>query len=74
MYRNLRTTLVVCALLLSWCALTARADLAENQYSVAAHHYSAVRWELAVEEFTTFLTSYPDHPRARQSHSFWLSR
>jgi TolA-binding protein len=72
MYWNLRTTLVVCALLLSWCAPTVRADPAEDQYTVAAHHYRAARWEMAIEEFTTFLTSYPDHPRA-ETVTFFLA-
>lgn len=62
MYWKLRTIPVACALLLSWYALTARADLAEDQYTVAAHHYSAARWQLAIEEFTALLASYPDHP------------
>ena len=62
MYWKLRTIPVACALLLSWYALTARADQAEDQYTVAAHHYSAARWQLAIEEFTALLASYPDHP------------
>ncbi len=40
------------------------AGLAEEQYTIAAHHYSNARWKLAVEEFTQFLQDYPDDERA----------
>lgn len=41
------------------------ADLAEadDQYAVAAGHYAQQRWKLAAEEFRTFVTKYPQHPK-----------
>jgi len=36
----------------------------EDQYAVAAGHYADQRWDLAEEEFRTFLANYPDHPQA----------
>jgi len=41
-----------------------RADQSDDQFTVAANHYAAKRWKLAVEEFRTFLDLYPDHPKA----------
>jgi TolA-binding protein len=52
-------------------APAAWAGPAEDQYAVAAGHYSRQRWELAVEEFREFLRQYPDHARAPQS-GFYL--
>lgn len=37
---------------------------AEDQYSVAAGHYAASRWQLASEEFEAFLADFPQHPTA----------
>ena len=48
------------------------ADSAEDQYAVAAAHYSAGRWELAVDEFTTFLNSFPDQARHHEA-TFYLA-
>ncbi|MHB0959610.1 MAG: tetratricopeptide repeat protein [Pirellulaceae bacterium] len=59
----MRTRPIVLALMVSLCAQGAWGDSAEDQFAVAAAHYSAARWELAVEEFTTFLDAYPDHRR-----------
>ncbi len=64
---NRQTARLVCAWfigLLLWCAPPVRAEVAEDRYAVAAQHYGAARWELAIEEFTAFLTWYPDHPRS----------
>ncbi|MBN2293487.1 MAG: tetratricopeptide repeat protein, partial [Pirellulales bacterium] len=36
---------------------------ADDQYAVAAGHYSQKQWELAAEEFTTFLENFPQHPK-----------
>lgn len=44
----------------------------DDQYAVAAGHYSQSRWELAVEEFTTFLAGHPYHPR-RVTARFYLA-
>ena len=51
MYWKLRITAIM-LLLLCGLARPTLAGLAEDQYAVAAHHYSNARWELAVEEFT----------------------
>jgi cellulose synthase operon protein C len=72
MYWNLQIWSVLCALVLTWCPPTVCADTAEDQYAVAARHYSAARWELAVEEFRAFLGSYPDHARA-EAVTFFLA-
>lgn len=39
---------------------------ADDQYDVAAGHYAQKQWELAAEEFNTFLESFPKHPKAAQ--------
>ena len=43
---------------------------ADDQYAVAAGHYSAQRWKLAVEEFQAFLDKYPNHAKYKQSLFF----
>jgi cellulose synthase operon protein C len=45
-------------------ASSALAGPAEDQYAVAAGHYAAGRWRLAVEEFDLFLDRFPDHATA----------
>ncbi len=54
--------LVAVALL---CAVRspALADEAEDQFAAAASHYSAKRWDLAVDGFRKFLHDYPDHAK-----------
>ncbi len=49
---------------------TVLAGPADDQYAVAAGHYSRKLWKLAVEEFKVFLEKYPEHPRAAQSVFF----
>jgi TolA-binding protein len=44
-----------------------RADVADDQFAVAAGHYAAKRWKFATEEFRAFLDRHPDHPKAEQS-------
>lgn len=51
-------------------ATAVRADEASDQYAVAAGHYQAQRWQLAAEEFETFLNRYPDHADRNQSVFF----
>jgi cellulose synthase operon protein C len=50
--------------LVSQLGMVARADVASDQYAVAAGHYSAERWELAAEEFQVFLTDHPANEKA----------
>lgn len=47
--------------LMAWAS--ARADEADDQYAVAAGHYTRQQWEFAAEEFETFLARYPQHPK-----------
>ena len=48
-------------------AVALQADVADDQYAVAAGHYAQQRWTLAAEEFRTFLQRYPHHARAGPS-------
>jgi TolA-binding protein len=69
MYRILRITALT-ALLISGLVRPTWGGLAEDQYAIAAHHYSQQRWEFAVAEFTEFLVQYPDHDRAENVRFF----
>ena len=51
-------------------AVPALAGPAEDQYAVASEHYSQHRWQLATEEFRTFIDEFPDHVQADVSHFF----
>ncbi len=64
MYVKLR---LMAILLWMLCAsASVRADVAEDQYAVAALHYSRSRWQMAVDEFAKFLQNHPQHDRAGQ--------
>jgi len=61
--------------LLGWLALLLAASHgwaapADDQYTVAADHYSRSRWQLAVEEFEAFLREFPEETRSRQARFF----
>lgn len=60
----MRIELTTSAIILLLAAHTALAGPAEDQYAVAAGHYSRGRWPLAVQEFETFLKQYPQHEQA----------
>ena len=47
-------------------ARTLRADDADDQFAVAAGYYDRQQWKSAVEEFQTFLQTYPNDRRANQ--------
>ena len=47
-----------------------RADEAADQYTVAATHYAAQRWDLAATEFRTLLDRFPQSPRANEAAYF----
>ncbi len=51
---------------------TAWAEPADDQYTVAAGHYSQGRWQLAVDEFRALLQQFPDHERA-DTATFFLA-
>ncbi len=40
------------------------ADAADDQYAVAASHYAAKRWQLAVDEFQKLVDEFPEHDKA----------
>ena len=72
-----RRTMLRAMAILAWVcaggtvlASPALAGPADDQYAVAAGHYSRKLWKLAVEEFEVFLEKYPDHARAAQSVFF----
>ncbi|HEY1784928.1 MAG TPA: tetratricopeptide repeat protein [Pirellulales bacterium] len=48
----------------------AAADEASDQYSTAAGHYAAGRWQLAADEFDTLLTKFPEHSRVAEATFF----
>jgi TolA-binding protein len=49
---------------------SARGGEAEDQYRVAAGHYSRGQWDLASEAFVDFVKRFPDHAKADQSIFF----
>ena len=57
--------------LLLCAASIASADEATDQFSIAADHYSHSRWDLAAEEFESFLGRFAEHQRASNA-SFYL--
>ena len=62
MLLNSPRAILLLALAVSLLPSLARADAAQDQYQVAAGHYSQSRWELACDEFQAFLRDHPDHP------------
>ncbi|HKD35570.1 MAG TPA: tetratricopeptide repeat protein, partial [Pirellulales bacterium] len=49
---------------------TLRADDANDRYTVAAAHYAAQRWDLAVEEFRALVKEHPDDTQSVKSQFF----
>ena len=47
-----------------------RTDEAADQYAVAAGHYAAARWELAVEGFQALIKDHPNDPQSVKSLFF----
>ena len=72
MYRkytiSIRTALLACLALLA--AVPASADPGDDQYTVAAAHYTHRRWQLAADEFQEFLKQHPTHARATKANFF----
>ncbi|MDZ7619502.1 MAG: tetratricopeptide repeat protein, partial [Patescibacteria group bacterium] len=64
----LQTTLLLVLICLT--SRMAAAAPADDQFDVAAGHYSKKLWKLAAEEFEVFLEKYPDHSRVPQSIFF----
>ncbi|MCC7085589.1 MAG: tetratricopeptide repeat protein [Pirellulales bacterium] len=46
------------------------ADQADDQFAVAAGHYSAKRWQLAIDEFRTFLREFPENAKRGKAQFF----
>ena len=65
-----RAAFLLIALLVSLPARQLRADAGDDQYAVAAAHYSAQRWSLAVDEFRSLLKDHPEHRSATKSRFF----
>jgi TolA-binding protein len=61
---------IVVLVAMALAAARAGADEAEDQYAVAAGHYAQGRWQLAVDEFKTFLHDYAEHTHAVQAVFF----
>ena len=47
-----------------------RANEADDLFATATDHYSAKRWDLAVDEFRHFLDAYPDHAKHAKAMYF----
>ena len=55
-----------------FATFSAVADEVLDQYSVASAHYSAERWDMAVEDYRQFIKRFPDHKRATDAKFFLL--
>ncbi len=62
--------LVLAVVLLGVTPLVALADAGDDQFTVAAGHYSTQRWQLAADEFRTLLADYADHPKRTKGEFF----
>lgn len=71
MYRTLNSLRWLFGALLLCAAPAVFADEPADQFALAADHYSHQRWDLAAEEFGTFLDRFQTHERAA-SASFYL--
>ena len=67
MYTTQPKSIGLTALLLAALVTESLADSAEDQFAVAAAHYEETRWQLAVDEFESFLARYPGHAVAPQA-------
>ena len=66
LYALLYALLAAIILFANHAAQAGDTNEADDQYAVAAGHYAQKQWELAAEEFTTFLERFPRHPQAPQ--------
>ncbi len=62
--------LAITLLLATTIVSRATADEASDQYSTAAGHYAAARWQMAADEFAVFLTKFPEHQRVPEATFF----
>jgi TolA-binding protein len=70
MYWSEITRRLICLALVVGSASAALADAGDDQYTLAARHYSRTRWKLAAEEFEAFLAEFPQHQKADQAVFF----
>mgnify|MGYP002622858727 CR=1 FL=1 len=54
---------VVAFTLVFGCARMVLSAPGDDQYAVAANHYTHARWNLAIDEFQSFLRLYPEHSK-----------
>lgn len=68
-----RTGKLALLLTLVWAIgpVTSWANEGDDQYAVAASHYRQRHWQMAVDEFTTFLNDYPYHTKI--AHALFFS-
>ena len=64
MYKTRLASIAVSLLVAALMSEPAFCGLAEDQYTLAARHYSLGRWQLAAQEFEVFLQKYSSHERA----------
>ena len=55
------TTTALATALLAMAATVTASNPAEDQFAVAAAHYEATRWRLAVDEFQIFIDNHVGH-------------
>jgi TolA-binding protein len=67
--RNLIAAIVLCALTAATPSVV-HADLGDDQFTVAAGHYSTQRWQLAADEFQKLISDYPDHSKRGKAEFF----
>jgi len=54
----------------AWAPASAQGDEADDQFAVAAGHYAQKRWQLAAEQFESFVDKHPDHPQINRGVFF----
>jgi len=69
-YQHLAFGLAAAAIALAVSLPTARAGTADDQFAVAAAHYAKSRWQLAEEEFRTFVDQFPQDMRLDEARFF----
>jgi TolA-binding protein len=67
--RNIIATIVLAAVATAVVPVVF-ADAGDDQFTVAAGHYSTQRWQLAADEFRTLIADYPDHPKRAKAEFF----
>lgn len=70
MFTSISVRRMLTLALVAWAMVAfetiSNASEADNQFAVAAGHYSHQDWKLAVTEFRAFLAAYPNEPQANE--------